>query len=370
MSSQRRRLGAPLILFVATFVVAACGAEAATDPRTEAPLVRVAVVEEPTPASRSFTGTVAARAQSDMGFRVPGKVAARLVDTGDRVRRGQVLMRIDATDLNLAADAQEDAVDVARARAKQADEQADHYDDLRDSGKISEDEYDAIKAEKDAAEAALDAAESQADIAENSSRYTTLVAESDGVVVETLAEPGQVVAAGQPVVRLATGGQREAVVQLPETLRPDLGSKVEASLFGNEDSAVPATLRQLSDAADPVTRTFEARYVLTGNLADAPLGSTVTIDIPDGTGARQDGLRVPSGAVLDAGRGPGVWVIDGASTVRWRAVTIARVDDESMYVTGDVNAGDRVVALGAHLMRDGKRVRVGDPDAAGRDERP
>jgi RND family efflux transporter MFP subunit len=332
----------------------------------------VAVVEEAKPASRSFTGTVAARAQSDMGFRVPGKVARRFVDTGDRVRRGQILMRIDATDLELAADAQDDAVDVARARAEQADEQADHYDDLRDSGKISDDEYDAIKAEKDAAEAAVDAAESQADIAQNSSEYTELVAESDGVVVETLAEPGQVVAAGQPVVRLATGGQREAVVQLPETLRPDLGSKVEASLFGKEDSADPATLRQLSDAADPVTRTFEARYVLIGELADAPLGSTVTVDIPDDDAGEEgeDGLRVPSGAVLDAGRGPGVWVIDGASTVRWRSVTIQRVDDESMYVTGDVSAGERVVALGAHLMRDGKRVRVGGPDADGREARP
>jgi RND family efflux transporter MFP subunit len=358
----------PALLVTLTLV--GCNAEASADPRTEAPLVRVAVVEEANPASRSFTGTVAARSQSDMGFRVPGKVAGRFVDAGEAVRRGQILMRIDATDLELAADAQEDAVDVARARLRQAEEQADHFEDLRDSGKVSDDEYDAIRADKTAAEAALEAAESQADIAQNSSEYTELVAESDGVVVETLAEPGQVVAAGQPVVRIATGGQREAVVQLPETLRPDLGSKVEASLFGNEDSAVPATLRQLSDAADPVTRTFEARYVLTGNLADAPLGSTVTIDIPDGTGARQDGLRVPSGAVLDAGRGPGVWVIDGASTVRWRAVTIQRVDDESMYVTGGVSAGERVVALGAHLMRDGKRVRLGGPDADGRDERP
>ena len=361
----------PVVLLVQLALVG-CNAEASTDPRTEAPLVRVAVVEEAKPASRSFTGTIAARAQSEMGFRVPGKVAGRFVDTGDRVRRGQILMRIDATDLDLAADAQEDAVDVARARLRQAEEQADHFEDLRDSGKVSDDEYDAIRADKTAAKAALEAAESQADIAQNSSEYTELVAEGDGVVVETLAEPGQVVAAGQPVVRVATGGQREAVVQLPETLRPDLGSTVEASLFGKEKDAGPATLRQLSDAADPVTRTFEARYVLTGHLAEAPLGSTVTIDIPDDNAGEDgaDGLRVPAGAVLDAGRGPGVWVIDGASTVRWRAVTIQRVDDESMYVTGDVAAGDRLVALGAHLMRDGKRVRVAGSDITSRDDRP
>ena len=202
----------PAVLLVQLALVG-CNAEASTDPRTEAPLVRVAVVEQAKPASRSFTGTIAAKAQSDMGFRVPGKVAGRFVDTGDRVRRGQILMRIDATDLDLAADAQEDAVDVARARLRRAEEQADHFEDLRDSGTVSDDEYDAIRADKTAAKAALEAAESQADIAQNSSEYTELVAESDGVVVETLAEPGQVVAAGQPVVRVATGGQREAVVQ-------------------------------------------------------------------------------------------------------------------------------------------------------------
>jgi len=261
-------------------------------------------------------------------------------------------------------------VDAARARVEQADEQADHYRDLRDSGKISDDEYDATKAEKSAAKAALEAAKSQADIADNSSHYTELVAVADGVVEETLAEPGQVVAAGQTVVRVATGGQREAVIQLPETLRPAIGSVARASLYGHEDDTASATLRQLADSADPLTRTFEARFVLSGDLARAPLGSTVTIALPDDGVGPQAGLRVPAGAVLDAGSGPGVWVIDNASKVEWRPVEIGRVDDENMYVSGDLDAGDRVVALGAHLMRAGERVRVDRSDSARAGGRP
>ena len=141
-------------------------------------------------------------------------------------------------------------------------------------------------------------------------------------------------------------------------------------MFGKEKDAVRVTLRQLSDAADPLTRTFEARYPLTGALADAPLGSTVTIDVSDDEHARPTGLRVPIAAVLDTGRGPGVWLISGTPTkVSWRPVAVQRVDDESMYVSGEIEQGDRVVALGAHLMRDGERVRI-QGDAANRNDRP
>jgi RND family efflux transporter MFP subunit len=361
-----KALVTPVAIVLAQFVLAGCGAEASADPRTEAPLVRTAVVRDAEPSTRSFAGTVAARAQSDLGFRVSGKVVERFVDAGESVRRGQRLMRIDATDLELAADAQEEAVDAARARVRQAEEAVDGYRDLRDSGKVSDSEYDAMKAGRDAAEAALEAAEDQADIARNSSRYTELVADADGVVVETLAEPGQVVAAGQAVVRLADGGPREAVIQLPETLRPDIGSAGRAELFGTGKVTGRATLRQLSGAADRITRTFEARYVLEGDVADAPLGSTVTIDISQDDGAPQEGLRVPLAAVLDAGKGPGVWIVSGSvPKVSWRPVTIERVDDDSMYVSGAIAKGDLVVALGAHLMRNGQRVRVDGPATTG-----
>lgn len=355
------------------FVLTACGETAASDPRTEVPLVRAAVVEVAAPASRSFTGTVAARVQSDLGFRVSGKVMERFVDAGQAVRRGQPLIRIDQADLKLAEQAQLEAVAAARARAQQTAEDEARYRDLLGTGAVSTSAYDQAKASADAAKAQLSAAEAQADVARNASRYAELVADADGVVVETLAEPGQVVSAGQVVVRVAHGGLREAVVQLPETLRPAVGSAAQAALFGQVGAVVPARLRQLSDAADRLTRTFEARYVLDKSLADAPLGSTVTIRISDERPSSQDAVRVPIGSLFDTGNGPGVWVInDGEpAQVSRRAVVVERLDHDAAYAAGQLRPGDRIVALGAHLLREGQPVRVaGDVVAAAQEAKP
>jgi RND family efflux transporter MFP subunit len=358
------RLAASTVLCALPFALAACGDLAASDPRTEPPLVRAATVQAATSASRLFTGTVAARVQSDLGFRVSGKVLERLVDAGQSVKRGQPLMRLDPADLKLAAHAQQETVAAARARAQQAAEDEVRYRDLIGSGAISASAYDQIKAAADAAKAQLSAAEAQADLARNASRYAELLADGDGVVMETLAEPGQVVNAGQTVVRLAHAGRREAVIQLPETLRPAVGSEAQATLFGKEARS-PARLRQLSHAADPRTRTFEARYVLDSELADAPLGATVTIRIAEGSSSVH-GMQVPIGALFDAGQGPGVWVIDGEpAKVSRRPVTIQHMDAESLRITGELDQGARIVALGAHLLREGEQVRVaGDESTA------
>lgn len=355
----RRRIATTTVICALPFALVACGEATPADPRTEAPLVRAAIVQGVASASRSFTGTVVARVQSDLGFRVSGKVLERLVDTGQAVKRGQPLMRIDPVDLKLAAQAQQEAVAAARARVRQTTEDEARYRDLRGTGAISSSAYDQIKAAADAAKAQLSAAEAQADVARNASRYAELVADSDGVVVETLVEPGQVVNAGQAVVRLAHAGRREAVIQLPETLRPALGSIGQATLFSKEGVSVPARLRQLSNSADRLTRTFEARYVLDGELSNAPLGATVVIQIPDGHSAGQDSLHVPIGALFDVGKGPGVWAISGEpAKVSWRPVAVQRLDDSGAYVAGQIKQGERIVALGAHLLREGEQVRV------------
>jgi RND family efflux transporter MFP subunit len=355
------------VFAVLPLALAACGDKAPPDPRTGAPLVRAATVEGAGAAtSRTFSGTVAARVQSDLGFRVSGKVLERLVDAGQSVKRGQTLMRIDPADLQLAASAQREAVAAARARARQAADEEARYRDLRGTGAISASAYDQVKAAADAAKAQLNAAEAQAEVAGNASRYGQLLADADGVVMETLVEPGQVVAAGQVVVRVAHAGRREAVIQLPETLRPALGSAGEATLFGKESTTVPARLRQLSNAADRLTRTFEARYVLEGGLADAPLGTTVAVRIADGPAPAQAGWSVPIGALYDAGKGTGVWVIQGTpAKVAWRPVTVQRIGDDNARVAGDLKQGDRVVALGTHLLRDGEQVRLAAQPATG-----
>ncbi|WP_035345770.1 efflux RND transporter periplasmic adaptor subunit, partial [Dickeya sp. DW 0440] len=268
---------------------------------------------------------------------------------------------LDPVDLELAARAQQEAVSAARARAQQTAEDEARYRGLRGTGAISASAYDQVKAAADAAKAQLSAAQAQAEVAHNASRYAVLLADGDGIVMETLAEPGQVVNAGQTVVRLAQAGQREAVIQLPETLRPALGSTGLATRFGKEDTRIPATLRQLSNTADRLTRTFEARYVLQGELANAPLGTTVTIQIPKEQRAAQESTLVPLAALFDAGKGPGVWVIHGEpATVAWRAVAIQNVGDDTARVTGQIKPGEQIVALGVHLLHEGEPVRVAE----------
>lgn len=340
-------------------LLVACAAQPNDDPRTHAPLVKTIVVQEAGAAQRSFTGVVAARIQSDLGFRVPGKVVERLVDTGQTVTKGQALARIDPVDLNLTAHAQREQVAAARAYADQTAADEVRYRNLLAQQFVSASAHKQAKAAADAAQAQLRAAQAQADVTRNASSYATLVADADGVVMETLVEPGQVVSAGQVVVRIAHAGPREAVVQLPETLRPVVGSSGRATLYGNEEASVTAQLRQLSDVADPLTRTFEARYVLGGQLASAPLGTTVTVQLAGARITDASALEVPVGAVLDAGMGPGVWVVQGTpASVTWRPVKVVRLDDEYAYIGGDLGQGERIVALGAHLLRQGEQVRV------------
>ncbi|KQV52107.1 efflux RND transporter periplasmic adaptor subunit [Massilia sp. Root335] len=346
------------LMYALPLILAACGDKPPADPRTAAPLVETVVVQGASSTALSFSGIVGARVQSDLGFRVPGKVVQRLVDVGQTVRRGQPLMRIDPIDLALQARAQAESVAAARARARQAGDDEARYRDLVAEGAVSASAYEQLKAAADSAKAALRAAEAQYDVARNAAGYALLVADADGVVVDTLAEPGQVVGAGQTVVRLAHAGPREAVIHLPETVRPRIGTQAQATLYGGQGGGL-ARLRQLADAADRVTRTYEAKYVLDGPLADAPLGATVTLRL-DGNGAdTAKALQVPAAAVLDAGKGSGVWAVAGnPAQVTWRRVDVLAIGDDMARVRGDLKAGERVVALGAHLLHEGEKVRA------------
>ena len=344
-------------LITLALALAGCKTSAQDDPRTQPELVRVTTVATPAGGSGSFTGAVTARVQSDLGFRVSGKVIGRMVDVGQTVASGQPLMQIDITDYVHAITTQSENVAAARARSDQAAADELRYRGLVRTGAVSASTYDQIKAAADSAQAQLAAAVAQEKIARDQGDYSILYADSDGTVVQTLAEPGQVVAAGQTVVKLAHAGPREAAVYLPETVRPVLGSVAQATLYGAVKSA-PARLRQLSDSADPATRTFEARYVLEGKNADAPLGATVTIRLPVPSSAGS--LVVPSAAITDRGNGPGVWIVDNAtSTVTFRPVTILRLGEEETYVRGGgLRSGEHIIALGAHLLTEGQHIRV------------
>lgn len=342
---------------LAVTLLAGCSKATAKDPRLLPPRVEIFKAETAGSTSRTFTGIVEARVQSDLGFRVGGKILERSVNMGQRVQKGQILMRLDAVDLELAFAAQKANVEAARAKYIQVNADEARYATLVASGAVSRQEYDQARAALDSAKAQLDAAEAQARVSNNSSEYAVLLADADGVIVRTLSEPGQVVAAGQTVVQLAHDGPREALINLPEGVRPDLGTTASARLYGR-DETYQATLRELSDAADPASRTFAARYVLEGEAASAPLGSTVTIGLLTKQIAGSQRVQLPVGAIHDRGRGPGVWIVDGNSEVKFRSVTIASIGKEEVVLSGGVQAGEKVVALGAHLLHEGQVVNL------------
>jgi RND family efflux transporter MFP subunit len=340
----------------ATLAIPAREASAARDPRQEPPMVNLVTAAPVTGSERGFTGVVGARVESNLGFRVPGKILERLVNVGEQVKAGQPLMRIDETDLRLALTAKRNAVAAARASLVQADADEQRYAKLVSDGWASHQRYEQAKAASDTAKAQLAAAEAEAGVAENQATYSVLLADAEGTVMQTLGEPGQVVSAGQTVVRLAQAGPREAVVALPETIRPAIGSVAEASLYGSDGRRYTAHRRQLSDSADAQTRTYEARYVLDGEAAAAPLGATVTIRLASQEAKPE--VQVPLGAVLDDGRMTGVWVFESAtSTVRFQSIKLLRVTSETAVISGS-NSGDQIVSLGAHLLHEGARVRT------------
>src|SRR5436309_9571112 len=334
-----------------------CSKPAVKDSRLQSPRVEVFKTEAAGSNSRTFTGIVEARVQSDLGFRVGGKILERSVDVGQRVQKGQPLMRLDPEDLSLSAAAQQASVEAARAKHTQAKADETRSAMLVKSGVISRREYDQDRAALDSAKAQLDAAEAQARVSNNSSEYAVLLADADGVIVRTLSEPGQVVAAGQTVIQLAHDGPREALINLPEGVRPDLGTIASARLHW-QDQMYQARLRQLSDAAEPASRTFEARYVLEGEAASAPFGSTVTITLVTDQTPGNKSVLVPVAALYDRGSGPGVWIVNDKSEVKFRSVKIASIGQEEVVVSGGVDAGEEVVALGAHLLHEGQVVNA------------
>lgn len=349
-----------LVLIASALILAGCTSGHASDRADEGPLVRTVVAGAPDQAgSRTFTGSVHARHESDLGFRVGGQITARLVNDGEQVRRGQPLYRLDATDYELGARAAAADVAAAEARHRFAAAERDRLLALAERGAVSRSDAERVSAEADAAAEALRAARAASQTASNQNRYTTLVADADGVVTFLRADVGQVVAPGQPIVRLARDGPREIEVALPESLGGlEVGAVAQVRFLSNAAATAPARLREVSGAADPMTRTFMARFALEQGTAP-PLGSTASVLIPAANADGASAISVPLSALHDAGQGPGVWVVNPESKhVAWRAVRVAAFGDDVVRIAEGLAPGDVVVALGAHLLTEGQTVRL------------
>jgi len=356
-TTRGRAMDARWVIGLTGLALAGCSpAETAVTP--EPPLVQTIAVTSATGAVARYTGVIRARTESNLGFRVGGKIFERLVDPGDHVRIGQPLMRLDRTDFTLALNAARASVEAARAQMIKAKADDERSRRLVGDGWTSKQTYDQNKAAADAAIAQFANAEAQASQIANQAGYSELQADADGVVMEVPSEPGQVVAAGQTVVRLARDGAREAEVFLPEGSRQLATGGASATLYAEGERTYPAKLRELSATADPATRTYRARYILSGGGEAAPLGATVTLRLKPAQAQPTVSVSVPLGALFDQGGGSAVWRYDAdTQTVAAQPVAVARLSEESAEVASGLNPGDRIVALGAHLLKGGQKVR-------------
>ncbi len=291
-----------------------------------------------------YSGEVRARIETLLGFRVGGKIVERLVDVGARVNAGQVLARLDSADQQLTATQAEANRALAAAELKRTQ-------DLRQKNFISQ-------AALDVKETAATAAAAQATLAKNQAAYTTLIADAAGVVSAVLAEPGQVIGAGQAVFRLARDGEREVAFAIPESRLAGLKVGADSTVSLWSGKTYRGVLRELAPAADPATRTFAARVKIVDADDTAALGMTATVRFAR-EGAAE--LIVPLAAILQQGDKPAVWVIAADGLVRQQPIDVARYGDAGAVVAAGLSGGETIVAAGAFKLSNGERVRVAQP---------
>lgn len=315
-------------------------------------------------AASEFAGEIRARTESRLGFRVPGKLLERKVETGQRVRAGQLLAQIDPQDLQLAVQAAQAAVASAQSQRDLALADFRRYEALRAQNFISSAELERRAATLAAAEAALTQARSQYAAQSNQAGYARLLATTAGVVTGVEAEPGQVLAAGQTVLRLAHDGPREAVFSVPEQwvkgFRPGLALMATVSSSGQ---TVKGQVREVAASADPVTRTFQIRLALPASM-ELPLGVTVNVQAPAIQAPTAQALKLPTTALWQQGEGTAVWLFDEAAmTVQPQPVQVQAVDGQEVVIASGLRAGQKVVVAGVHVLAPGQKVTVYNPPA-------
>lgn len=310
-----------------------------------------------------YAGEVRARVESRLGLRVGGKLMQRTVDAGQRVSAGQLLAALDPQDYQLSAQAAQAQLVAAQTQRDVALADYRRFESLKAQGFISGAELERREANLKAAEAALVQARSQSQALANQVGYAQLRATASGVVTALEAEVGQVLAAGQPVVRLAHDGPRDAVFQVPEQavvlFKP--GLPMQAQLAGSSQM-LQGRVREMGASADPVTRTFTIKLALeaSGHL---PLGTTVNVFSPVQTGAASaTAIHLPTTALRQEGEATAVWLLDEASmTVRSQQVTLGAVKAQQVVIASGLTPGQRVVVAGVHVLSPGQKVTLYKP---------
>lgn len=351
------------------FPLVGCHRHAPSDPRM-APRSVIAIVPGVTAdSSRTYPAISVARVQPALAFRVSGKITSRNVDEGQVVHQGDALMTLDRTDL--AHDVTNQSANVASLRAAWENAAADErrYRGLEQTGAVSGSFYGGIRSRAESLHAQLMAAEASRRIASDRDDYTVLRADRDGTVLSVLAEAGNVVSAGQPVLTFASAGPLEASVDLPEDVNLPGGSlAIVSDAQSGRVIARAASLRQIAAAEDPATRTVNARYIIPNVPAGLRIGQTLTVTLAS---PQADGMVLPLSAILDAGSGPGVWIIEPSdNTVSFHVVHLQRIESDTATIMPDQRMRDlrasgdlHVVSAGVHDLHAGEAVIIA-PDKA------
>ena len=308
-----------------------------------------------------FSGEVRARYESRLGFRVGGKIVSRKVDVGSMVKRGQLLMRLDPQDLQLAQSQANAALGAAESNLELAEAELARYKDLREKNFVSQAVLDSKETAFRSARATRDQAAAALRTQRNQTGYGNLIADVDGVVTAIEAETGQVVAAGTPVVRLAQLGEKEIVISIPEDQVDALRkvSDVMVRTWANQNDALRGKLREMSPVADPATRTYTARISLPNAPEDVRLGMTAYVTFS--TAADTSMLKVPLTALVQNQGASAVWVVENGA-VRLAPVQLAGASGNEMLVASGLAPDQVVVTAGVHLLKPGQKVTVLDAE--------
>jgi membrane fusion protein, multidrug efflux system len=354
-----RRLAPTLAL---TFAALAAACSRPAPPAEPLRAVRtITVSQQSTGTSIDYAAEVRARTEARLSFRVAGKMVSRPVDLGDVVKKGQVLASLDPMDLRLGQQAASSGLEAARVNAEQAAADLKRFKELRDQGFISAAELDRRESTWKAAQAQVEQARAQASVQSNQARYTSLVADGAGVVTAVEAEPGAVLAAGAPVLRVAQDGPRDVVFAVPEQqagpLRALEGKPgvLQVRVWGAGDAPLPATVREVSAAADPATRTFLVKADIGRAAARLGQTATVTLPVPAATGA----LKLPLAALFEQQGQSHVWLLDTTTmTVQAQPVKVAGAEGNMVLIGSGLAAGQTVVSAGAHTLTAGQKVAL------------
>src|SRR6202043_2095977 len=305
---------------------------------------------------RSFVGTIRPRIEADMGFRVPGTGAKRLVGFGQTVDIGEPLATLDEVDLKLQAEQAEAELRAATGVLAQAAAAETRAKELRAKGWATDAQLDQAKATADEARSRLNRAQRSVELTNNSLSYATLVADSRGVVTATLIDAGQVVASGQTAIRIARFGEKEAVVAIPETLLGRAKDGVATvSLWSEPNRKYAAKLREVAPSADPATRTYLAKFSLPDAGESVSLGMTATLTLADPATTRV--ARLPLSALFSEGGDPSLYIVDDKGEVALKPVAVKSYESNCVVISGGVDEGAKVVTLGVQKLDPAQKVR-------------